>query len=100
MRKTNLSDDAIRQAAGCLRIISHPARLRIIQLLSSGPRTVGEIAEACDIAPNVASTHLKLLERCNLLANTRQGKTISYRITEKHLLDLLRCIEGRFGKER
>ncbi len=97
MRNVNLSFDAIKKAAECLRVISHPGRLQIIQLLAEGERTVGEVAEACDLAHNVASTHLKLLERCGFLANTRHGQSISYRIIEKHLFDLLRCIEKRFG---
>lgn len=97
MRKINLSREAIRKASECLRIVSHPVRLQIIQLLAERERSVGELANECEVAHNVASTHLKLLERCGLLANTRHGQTISYRITEKHLLDLLRCIEKRFG---
>ena len=97
MRKVNLSEEAIKKAAECLRIISHPVRLQIIQILADGERSVGELAKKCEVAHNVASTHLKLLERCGLLANTRRGQTISYRITEKHLFDLLRCIEKRFG---
>ena len=108
MSKVNLSADAIKKAAENLRVISHPVRLRIIQLLSQSSRTVGnravgelsvgEVAEECDIAHNAASTHLKLLERSGLLGNTRRGKSVCYHITDSHLIDLLRCIEKRFKK--
>ena len=99
MRKINLSEKAIKKAADCLRVISHPVRLQIIQLLAEGERAVGQVAEECGVAHNVASTHLKMLERCGFLANTRRGQSISYRIVEKHLFDLLKCIEKRFGEE-
>lgn len=97
MRKTSLSSEARKRAAECLRVLSHPIRLQIVQLLADRERSVGELAEECDVAHNVASTHLKLLERCGFLANTRHGKSVNYRIVEKHLFDLLRCIEKRFG---
>jgi DNA-binding transcriptional ArsR family regulator len=97
MNKKKLPIQAIQKAAECLRIISHPARLQIIQYLSEGERSVGEIADECELAPHVTSTHLKLLERCGMLKHTRHGKSVHYKIIEKHLFDLLRCIERRFG---
>ena len=97
MKKINLSISALKQAASCLRVISHPVRLQIIQLLMEREHSVGEISETCEIPHNVASTHLKLLERCKFLENTRDGRTVYYRVTEPHLEDLLRCMEKRFS---
>jgi ArsR family transcriptional regulator, zinc-responsive transcriptional repressor len=97
MSKINLSREAIQEAADCLKIIAHPVRLQIIQLLAESERSVGQIAKECRVAQNVASTHLKLLERCKLLSNTRYGQTVQYRIAEKHLFDLLKCLEKRFS---
>ena len=97
MSKIKLNSDAIKEAAACLKVLSHPVRLEIVRLLAEREMSVGEIAKSCGIAHNAASTHLKLLERCRLLANTRHAQSIRYRILERHLLDLLRCIEKRFG---
>jgi DNA-binding transcriptional ArsR family regulator len=99
MTKVFLSQHALEEAAHCLRILSHPVRLRIIQLLESGPRSVGEIAEECKIPHNLASTHLKLLERCRFLAGKRSGQSIRYSVVENHAFDLLRCIEKKFSKK-
>ena len=97
MRTIILSSDALKEAASCLRVLSHPTRLHIVQLLCERSRSVGEIAEECEIAHNLASTHLKLLERCRLLQSHRMGRTVQYKIVEKHLFDLLRCIKRRFS---
>ena len=97
MKKINLSPDAIKKAANCLRILSHPVRLRIIQLLLEKELSVGAISKACNVPQNVASTHLKTLERCNFLEGTREGKNVYYKVIESHLEDLLRCIEKRFS---
>jgi ArsR family transcriptional regulator, zinc-responsive transcriptional repressor len=93
----NLSSEALKEAASCLKVLSHPTRLQIVQLLCKKKRTVGEISEECEIPHNLASTHLKTLERCRLLKSNRKGKHVEYQVIEKHLYDLMRCISKGFS---
>src|SRR5688500_16011480 len=79
---------ALEQAADCLRTLAHPHRLRMIQMLLRGRYTVGELAEACGIASHMASEHLRLMQRCGLLYNEREGRKAFYRVAEPHLADL------------
>jgi len=97
MRKIILSSDALKEAASCLRVLSHPTRLHMVQLLCEQSRSVGEIAEECDIPHNLASTHLKTLERCRLLRSHRRGRSVKYEVIEKHLFELMRCLGKRFS---
>jgi len=83
-------------AAECLKTLAHPVRLRVIQLLLHGRFTVGELAEDCEIPDNVASEHLRLLQRCGFLVSERDGRRVFYQIAEPHLAKLMACIEGRF----
>ena len=46
---------ALEGAADCLRTLAHPVRLRMLQMLLKERYRVGELAEACAIAPHVAS---------------------------------------------
>ena len=88
--------EAFVQAAECLKTLAHPARLRIVQLLLQGRYTVGELAADCGIPDNVASEHLRLMQRCGFFTSTREGRKVYYEIAEPHLQDLMNCIEGRF----
>lgn len=88
--------EALGQAAECLRTLAHPVRIRIAQLLLHDRYTVGEIAEGCGVAENVASEHLRLMQRCGFFASDREGRRVYYRVAEPHLHRLLDCIEGRF----
>ncbi|XAM00796.1 metalloregulator ArsR/SmtB family transcription factor [Phycisphaeraceae bacterium D3-23] len=88
---------ALEEAAACLKVVAHPHRLRMIQLLLRGDYTVGELAEACEIVPHAASTHLRLMQRCGLLESQRDGRRTYYSVAEPHLADLMACVEGRFG---
>ncbi|MFN3192366.1 MAG: ArsR/SmtB family transcription factor [Aureliella sp.] len=84
------------EAAECLKALAHPVRLRVIQLLLDGQYTVGEIAADCEIPDNVASEHLRLLQRCGFLNSERDGRRVYYQVAEPHLEGLMACIEGRF----
>lgn len=87
---------ALGEAAECLRILAHPVRLRMVQLLLNGRYTVGEIAEDCEIPPNVASEHLRLMQRCGFFTSEREGRKVFYVIAEVHLSKIMDCIEARF----
>lgn len=85
----------LSDAAECLRTLAHPHRLRIVQLLLRGRYRVGELAEACGIASHMASEHLRLMQRCNLLRSVRDGRCTYYEIAQPHLSGIMACIESR-----
>ena len=96
--KLRLTDlDALGQAAECLRILAHPHRLRMVQMLLQGDYTVSELAEACELPSAMASEHLRLMQRCGFLTSEKEGRKVYYRVAEPHLKNILKCVEDRFG---
>jgi DNA-binding transcriptional ArsR family regulator len=96
LRLTDL--DALGQAAECLRVLAHPHRLRMIQMLLSGNYTVSELAESCELPTAMASEHLRLMQRCGLLDSEKEGRKVFYRVVEPHLKSIMKCIEERFDR--
>lgn len=94
LRLTDL--EALGQAAECLRVLAHPHRLRMIQMLLAGDYTVGELAESCDLPTAMASEHLRLMQRCGFLSSQKEGRKVFYRVAEPHLKNIMQCIEARF----
>jgi DNA-binding transcriptional ArsR family regulator len=45
----------------------------------------------------MASEHLRLMQRCGLLASEKEGRKVYYRVVEPQLKSILKCIENRFG---
>jgi len=88
---------ALGQAAECLRILAHPHRLRMVQMLLQSDFTVSELAEACELPSAMASEHLRLMQRCGFLTSEKDGRKVFYRVAEPHLKNILKCIEDRFG---
>ena len=99
IQKPKGSPEAFAQAAECLKILAHPVRLRMVQLLLDGRYTVGELAEDCDVPSNVASEHLRLMQRCGFFSSEREGRKVFYTVAEAHLQDIMNCIESRFLAE-
>jgi len=87
----------LEHAADCLKTIAHPHRLRMLEMLENGRYSVGELATACEIPSHMASEHLRLLQRCGLLASAKEGRFRFYSIAEPHLCKMLACIRERFG---
>lgn len=95
-----LQMEVLADAAECLRTVAHPHRLRMIEMMLAGEYTVGELAEACDIQPHMASEHLRLMKDRGLLGSRRDGRRTYYHVEERGLDGIMSCIRGRFGRKR
>jgi DNA-binding transcriptional ArsR family regulator len=54
-----------------LHALAEPTRLGVVQLLSSGPRRAGELAEALSASAPAMSKHLRILLRAGVIADER-----------------------------
>ncbi len=89
-----MSDEYLEVAADCLKLMAHPVRLRIVEILSQGKFAVHEIAEQCNVAPNQTCEHLRLMKNHGLLVSKRDGRTVYYSIASQQLISLLICIKS------
>ena len=100
IKKTRQLDlEALSSAAECLRILAHPNRLQIVQMLLTRKKySVNDIAEACELAQPTTSDHLRLMQRCGLLNSEKDGRRNYYGVAEPHLGNIMACIEARFDR--
>ena len=54
--------EAMEAAAECLKVMAHPVRLRMVDILMQGEFPVHEIAELCGVGPHQACEHLRLMQ--------------------------------------
>ncbi|QEL19139.1 ArsR family transcriptional regulator [Limnoglobus roseus] len=78
--KPTPTDD--RRLSEQLGAVAEPTRLRIIRLLTSGPRSVGQIADGVKVEMVNASHHLRLLTRAGVLTDTKKGRHVEYRFAD------------------
>lgn len=82
--------------------LSESSRLRIVELLSTGPHTVGEIAERLQIRQPQASKHLKVLLESGLVDVTAEANRRSYSLRMQPLREMDAWLERyrRIWEER
>lgn len=86
------SDKMIELVARRFRMLGEPYRLRLLQVLESGDRTVGELVKALDgNQPNV-SKHLQMLHDAGLVSRRREGTSIYYGIADPMVFKLCQLV--------
>ena len=93
-----LPNEILEKAAECLKIMAHPVRLRIVNVLMQGEFAVHEIADMCETSPNQTCEHLRLLKGHDLLFSERRGRAVYYSIKSPQLPSLLECITKNCNK--
>ena len=89
-----LPDEVLEKAAECLKVMAHPVRLKMVNLLMTGDYAVHEIAQHCELSPSQTCEHLRLLKGHGLLDSVRDGRTVYYKILSPQLPGLIRCIQA------
>jgi ArsR family transcriptional regulator len=74
----SLSVDELAQIAGRFKALGEPMRLRILQAICKGPRTVGEIVAATGATQANVSKHLSLLAAAGILTRAKDGQCVYY----------------------
>lgn len=71
------------------RTLGHPVRVRILEALREGERSVGELQSALGLDSGGASQHLAVLRRQGLLDNRKEGTSVLYRVKDPRTFQLL-----------
>jgi DNA-binding transcriptional ArsR family regulator len=71
------------------KTLGHPARIRVLELLSDRERAVGEMLPQVGIEPAHLSQQLAVLRRASLVTSRKEGSTVYYSLTSPQVAELL-----------
>lgn len=74
---------------GLFKVLGDANRLRILQVLAGGERSVSEILEKTQLPQTLTSFHLRILRDAGVLMSERRGPFIYYRLADPSLPNLL-----------
>ena len=81
---------AIHEAkADLFRVLGHPARVRVLELLRDGERSVGSLQADLGLDSGGTSQHLAALRRIGLVTARRKGTSVFYSVEDARVFDLL-----------
>ncbi len=71
------------------KVLADQNRLRILQALEDGERSVSEILERTGLPQTLASFHLRTLREAGVVTTERKGPFVFYRLADPSLPNLL-----------
>ena len=71
------------------KALAHPARIRVLELLSEREHSVGEMLPEVGIEPAHLSQQLAVLRKMNLVVTRKDGLTVYYSLVSPQVAELL-----------
>lgn len=75
--------------AELFKALAHPTRIRVLELLRSGEKSVSELSSRLDLEQPAVSQQLAVLRARYLVLPRKEGTTVYYRVADPRLFDLL-----------
>jgi ArsR family transcriptional regulator len=71
--------------ARMIGVLSNPRRLELIDILSSGEKTVNELVRALALTQAATSQHLAIMRKAGLLRGRREANRVYYRLASPRM---------------
>ncbi len=75
--------------ADLYRVLAHPMRLRVLELLQAQERSARDLQTLLDLDSGAVSQHLAALRRQGLVESRREGTTAIYKLADARIAQLL-----------
>jgi len=76
------------------RVIGEPMRIRLLDVLRDGPRTINELTEALGASQQNVSKHVTVLAQAGIVARETEGTRVRCSIADETIFDLCEIVCG------
>jgi DNA-binding transcriptional ArsR family regulator len=87
MKEDEIKTEVLRMQAELCKSLSDPKRLRIIQELRGGEKSVSELAKILEVKQSNASQHLAILRKTGIISPRKEGSTVYYQLTNQKIAE-------------
>ena len=100
MDKKDFAGDMVYKVkAGFLKALGHPLRLKIIEVLKHGEKSVGTLVKHLGVQQSSLSRHLISLRDAGILKSRQERTTVFYNIQDHDIFHVLRPIAVMLRKK-
>ena len=94
-----MEDMVYKVKADFLRALSHPVRLKIIEVLKHGEKSVSNLVKQLGVEQSSLSRHLLALRDAGILKSRQERTTVYYSIRDHDIFQVLRPIAMMLRKK-
>ncbi|HSB38298.1 MAG TPA: metalloregulator ArsR/SmtB family transcription factor [Gaiellaceae bacterium] len=94
-----LPDDLVELIARRFHVLGEPSRIRVLDRLRGGERSVSELAAELGAGQQNVSKHLSVLTGAGILARRKDGNHVYYRIVDDRVLGLCEQVCGSLEQQ-
>jgi DNA-binding transcriptional ArsR family regulator len=84
--------------AEIFKVLAHPTRIHIIEILRPGESSVGAILKQAKVEPANLSQHLSVLRQSHLVVTRKNGNQVLYSLRDPLLAEVLNAMRKYFQK--
>ena len=101
MAKKNrpLSEEVLTLVARRFAVLAEPMRLRLLQLMIDGEKSVNVLAEAAGGTQANVSRHLQTLSEAGLVSRRKEGLQVFYAILDPSIFELCELVCGSISRQ-
>jgi ArsR family transcriptional regulator len=81
------------------KALAHPLRIRILETLRGGERSVQELQAALGVDQSTVSQQLAVLRRHSIAVARKEGTTVRYAVRDRRVGDLLDAARAIFDNQ-
>ena len=85
--------------AAFFKALAHPVRIRILEVLVRGERSVQELQEALGLEQPIVSQQLSVLRASSIVAGRKEGVSVRYALRDPLVGDLLAVARRIFNNQ-
>ncbi len=94
-----MSEEALALVARRFAVLAEPMRLRLLQALIEGEKSVGVLAEAANGTQANVSRHLQTLSDAGMVKRRKEGLLVFYSIADPSIFELCALVCGSLEKQ-
>lgn len=79
------------------KALAHPLRIRILEILSEGEKSVNEIQISLNSEGSAVSQQLSVLRTKNIVVGVKDGKRVIYSLRDPAIIELLKVAREIFN---
>lgn len=95
----DMENEFMADIAARFKLLSHPARLKILALLEKSKLSVSDIQVALGMPQPKVSQHLLAMRNHGILGYEQDGSRHYYFIKNRNVCGILRCIEKAYSEK-